>query len=199
MNDPAATITASFAAHIEEISTLAVDITDALAETSEVMVHALLSDNKVLCAGSGRFSALAGIFVSQLVTHYERERPGLPAIALSADSCLLNAVSESSQYAEALARQVNTLGSPGDILFLLAGTSRNAETLVRAVRAAHERGLTVILCHGIDQVDALSLLGTQDVELAVAAANPARLMESYLMLINCLCELIDQFLFGGEA
>lgn len=198
MNDPATTITASFAAHIEEISTLAVDITDALAETSEVMVHALLSDNKVLCAGSGRFSALAGIFVSQLVTHYERERPGLPAIALSADSCLLNAVSESSQYAEALARQVNTLGSPGDILFLLAGTSRNAETLVRAVRAAHERGLTVILCHGTNQVDALSLLGTQDVELAVAVANPARLMESYLMLINCLCELIDQFLFGGE-
>lgn len=199
MNDPVTTITASFAAHIEEISTLAVDITDALAETSEVMVHALLSDNKVLCAGSGRFSALAGIFVSQLVTHYERERPGLPAIALSADSCLLNAVSESSQYAEALARQVNTLGSPGDILFLLAGTSRDAETLVRAVRAAHERGLTVILCHGTNQVDALSLLGTQDVELAVAVANPARLMESYLMLINCLCELIDQFLFGGEA
>jgi D-sedoheptulose 7-phosphate isomerase len=48
-------------------------------------------------------------------------------------------------------------------------------------------------------VDALSLLGAQDVELAVAVTNPARLMESYLMLINCLCELIDQFLFGGGA
>lgn len=199
MNDPATTITASFASHIEDISTLAVNITDALAETSEVMVHALLSDKKVLCAGSGRFSALAAIFASQLVTHYERERPGLPAIALSADSCLLNAVSESSQYAESLARQVSTLGSPGDILFLLAGNTRDAESLTRAVRAAHERELTVILCHGANHVDALSLLGAQDVELAVAVTNPARLMESYLMLINCLCELIDQFLFGGGA
>jgi D-sedoheptulose 7-phosphate isomerase len=199
MNDPATTITASFAAHMEDISTLAITITDALAETSEVMVHALLSDKKVLCAGSGRFCALAGIFASQLVTHYERERPGLPAVALSADSCLLNAISDSSQYAESLARQVSTLGSPGDILFLLAGTTKDAEPLVRAVRAAHEREMTVILCHGANQQDALSLLGAQDVELSMPFASPARLMESYLLLINCLCELIDQFLFGGEA
>ncbi len=199
MSDPATTITASFAAHIEDISTLAVNITDALAETSEVMVHALLSDKKVLCAGSGRFSALAEIFASQLVTHYERERPGLPAVALSASGCLLNAISESSQYAESLARQVSTLGSSGDILFLLAGTARDADILIRAVRAAHERDLTVILCHGANPHNVLSLLGTQDVELAVPCANPARLMESYLVLLNCLCELIDQFLFGGEG
>jgi phosphoheptose isomerase len=198
MNDPATTITASFAAHIEDISTIAVHITDSLAEASEVLVHALLSDNKVLCAGSGSNSALAQIFASQLVTHFERERPGLPAFALSADSCLINAVSETSQYAESLARQVSTLGSPGDILFLMADNGQ-AETLIRAVRAAHERGLAVILCHGDNQIEALSLLGVQDVDLAVPVASSPRLMESYLVLINCLCELIDQFLFGGKA
>lgn len=198
MSDPATTITASFAAHIEDISTIAVQVTDTLAEASEVLVHALLSDNKVLCAGSGSTSALAQLFAGQLVTHFERERPGLPALALSADSCLLNAVSESTQYAESLARQVSTLGSPGDILFLLAGRGQS-ETLIRAVRAAHERGLTVILCHGASQVDVLPLLDVQDVDLSVPASNSARLMESYLVLINCLCELIDQFLFGGKT
>jgi D-sedoheptulose 7-phosphate isomerase len=197
MIDPANTITANFAAHIEDISSAAVEITTALTEAGEVVVHALLSDKKILCAGSGASNALAQIFASQLVNHFTRERPGLPAIALSADSCLVNAVSDSGQYADALARQVATLGSPGDILFLLASPSQG-ESQIRAVRAAHDRDLTVIVCRGSQHAEAISLLGPQDVELALPISSAPRLMEAYLVIINCLCDLVDQFLFGGE-
>lgn len=198
MNDPTSTITASFAAHMEDISSAAVALTEPLNAACEVMVHALLSDKKILCAGAGSNSALAQIFASQLVNQFTRERPGLPAIALSSDSCLLNTVSESSQYAEALARQVSTLGSPGDILFLLAGQS-DADALVRALRAAHDRDVTVVLCHGHNNGDAVSLLDPRDVELGIPAGSMPRLMETYLVLINCLCQLIDVFLFGGDT
>jgi D-sedoheptulose 7-phosphate isomerase len=195
--DPVSIINEIFAAHIEDISSTAVALAEPLSEATEVLVHGLLSDKKILCAGGGSNNALAQIFASHLVNHFTRERPGLPAIALSADSCLLNAVSETSQYAETLARQISTLGNPGDILFLFAGSS-NGDSLIRAMRAAHDRELSVVLCHGDNQADVVSLLSSQDVELGVPARSAPHLMEAYLVIINCLCELIDQFLFGGE-
>ncbi len=191
-------VTETFAAHMEDISAAAVAVTGSLNEASEVMVHALLSDKKILCAGGGSSNALAQIFASQLVNYFTRERPGLPAIALSSDSCLLNAVSDTSQYAETLARQVSTLGNPGDILFLMAGQA-NSDPLIRAIRAAHDRELTVVLCHGDNHADVGSLLTPGDVELGVPVNSTPRLMETYLVLINCLCQLIDLFLFGGES
>ena len=196
--DPVSIINEIFAAHIEDISSTAVALAEPLSEASEVIVHGLLSDKKILCAGGGSNSALAQIFTSHLVNHFTRERPGLPAIALSADTCLLNAVSETSQYAETIARQVSTLGNPGDTLFLLAGSS-NGDSLIRAMRAAHERELTVVLCHGDNQADVVSLLNNQDVELGVPVRSTPQLMEAYLVIINCLCELIDRFLFGAES
>ena len=196
--DPVSIINEIFAAHIEDISSTAVALAEPLSEASEVIVHGLLSDKKILCAGGGSNNALAQIFASHLVNHYTRERPGLPAIALSADSCLLNAVSETSQYAETMARQVSTLGNPEDILFLLAGSS-NSDSLIRAMRAAHERELTVVLCHGDNHADVAALLNTQDVELCVPVRSAPHLMEAYLVIINCLCELIDRFLFGAES
>lgn len=196
--DSSNTVAQNFAAHIEDISTAAVALVEPLNEASEVIVHALLSDSKILCAGAGHSNALAQIFASQLVNFFTRERPGLPAIALSSDSCLLNAVSDTGQFADSLARQVSTLGTPGDILFLMAGQS-SSDSLVRALQAAHDRELTVILCHGDSNADVVSLLATPDVELGIPISSPPRLLEAYLVLINCLCHSIDLFLFGEDV
>ena len=195
--DPLAKIAEIFAAHIEEVSATAVAVAEPLTEASEVMVHALLSDNKILCAGSGNHNILAQLFASHLVNQFSRERPGLPAYALSADSCLLNAISEHTQYADSMARQVSTIGGQGFILFLLAGAT-HGDSLTRALSAGPDRDMTVVLCHGGDQADAVSLLGMQDVEISLPVVEPARLIEAQMVLVNCLCELIDSFLFGGD-
>lgn len=195
--DPVGTVSEIFASHIEEISAAAVTSPEGINEACEVMVHALLSDRKILCAGSGNCAVLSQLFASHLLNHFRRERPGLPAIALSADCCIVNAISEETQYADAMARQVSTLGNPGDVLFLLAGTTRG-DSLVRALRAGREREMTVILCHGSQHASVASLLDTHDVEISLPISHPARLLEAHLVLIHCFCELIDLYLFGGE-
>jgi D-sedoheptulose 7-phosphate isomerase len=195
--DPIGTIAEIFATHIEEVSAAAVTAPDSINEACEVMVHALLSDKKILSAGSGNCAVLAQLFATHLLHHFQRERPGLPAIALSADSCMVNTISEDTQYADAIARQVSTLGQPGDILLLIAGSGRG-DSLVRALSAARERDMTVILCHGSNHTSAASLLDTHDVEISLPIGQPARLLEAQLVLIHCVCELIDIYLFGGE-
>ena len=195
--DPIEILSELFATHIEEVSATAVTVAEPVSNASEVIVHALLSDHKILCAGSGPQSAIAQLFSSHLTNQFSRERPGLPAIALSADSCLLNTLCENNQYAESIARQVNTLGNRGDILLLLAGHSTNS--LTRAISAAHDRELTVILLHGSDQPDAAALLNRHDIEVSLPVSGFARLLETNVLLINCLSELIDVFLFGGET
>ena len=195
--DPIESVSELFAAHIEEVSATAVAVAEPLCDTSEIMVHALLSDHKILCAGCGPQNAVAQLFSAHLVNQFARERPGLPAIALSSDSCLLNTLCETGQYADSIARQVNTLGNRGDVLMLLAGSSTNS--LTRAIAAAHDRELTVVLFHDNNQPDAAALLGRQDIEIALPTSTAARLIEANVVLINCLCELIDQYLFGGDA
>lgn len=192
------TIAQTFASHMEDIAGAAVALSAPLQEASQVMVHALLSDSKILCAGGGTSNALAQLLVSQLVNYFAHDRPGLPAIALSSDSCLVNSLSDSSQFAETLARQVSTLGSQGDILFLLAGQHNN-DALVRALRAAHDRDMTVVLCYSDGNADVASLLGPRDVELAIPVEPGPRSMEIYLVLINCLCQLIELSLFGAAS
>lgn len=188
-----------FAQHMEDISATAVGANQAIAEAGEVVVHALLSDNKVLCAGSGSFHLVAQLFTSHLLNRFDRERPALPAITLSADSTLVNAISEDTQFADAIARQIGALGNAGDVLLLAAGHGRG-ESLIRALRAALDREMIVVLLHGQDQHqhDLLSLLTSRDVEVAIPVDSNARLLESQLVLINVLGELVDLYLFGGE-
>jgi phosphoheptose isomerase len=195
--DPIVTLSNILDSHIDVVEATFGTVAEAVSEAGEAMVHALGGgqDNKILCAGSGPQSAIAQLFTSHLVNQLSFERPGLPAIALSSDNCLLNTLCENNQYADSLARQVSTLGDQGDILLLLAGTS--TRSLTRAISAAHDREMTVILLHGADQSDAAALLNSHDIEIALPVTEGARLLETHVLLVNSLCELIDMYLFGG--
>lgn len=195
--DHSSHIAGIFAGHIEDVSATAVTVNESLAEAGEVIVHALLSDNKVLCAGSGTFNLVAQLFTSHLLHRFTTERPALPAIALSTDSNLIHTISDETQYADALARQVSALGAPGDILLLAASPGRG-ESMIRALRAASDRDMVVVMLHGLDQTDAQSLLTSRDVEINIPVESVPRLLETQIVLTNILSELVDLYLFGGE-
>lgn len=55
-------------------------------QASLVMVNALLNEGKMLACGNGGSAGDAQHFSSELLNRFERERPSLPAIALTTDS-----------------------------------------------------------------------------------------------------------------
>jgi len=170
----------------------------AIARAATLLASALAGGARVLCCGNGGSAADAQHFASELVNHYERERPGLPAIALTTDSSTLTSLANDYGYAEVFARQVNALGQPGDVLFAIT-TSGRSENILRAVAAARQRNMQVIALCGRDGGGIPDLLRDGDTEIRVPGTSTARIQEVHLLAIHCLCDLIDKLLPPQET
>jgi D-sedoheptulose 7-phosphate isomerase len=174
---------------------------DALAESiaaaGQVMADSLLADGKILICGNGGSAADAQHFSSELVNHFETDRPGLPAIALTTDTSTVTSISNDYSFGEIFSRQVRTLGRPRDVLVGIS-TSGNSENIVRAVDAAHERGMKVVALTGRDGGRMVGLFTAGDVEIRVPATRTARIQEVHLLVIHCLCDLVDTALQAAE-
>ncbi|MFW9605626.1 MAG: phosphoheptose isomerase [Pseudomonas sp.] len=172
-------------------------LTPQIERASQVMVSSLLNERKILSCGNGGSAGDAQHFSSELLNRFERERPSLPAIALTTDSSTITSIANDYSYGEVFSKQIRALGQPGDILLAIS-TSGNSNNVINAILAAHDRDMYVIALTGREGGAISSLLLPNDVEICVPAHSTARIQEVHLLIIHCLCDLIDRQLFGSE-
>jgi len=170
--------------------------TPVIAHAGEILLHCLASDNKILCLGNGASAALSQHFSSLLLNRFRTERPGLPALSIGSDQAALTAVAEDNGFSDAYAKQIRALGQPGDVLLVLSSHGR-ANSLVQAVQAAHDRDMTVIALTGGDGGNVTALLRPDEPEICVPCDDPILVHNSQLLILHCLCDLIDYQLFGA--
>jgi len=168
----------------------AIDLAPTIVAAAAAMTHSLLEDGKILSCGNGGSAADAQHFSSELLNRFELERPGLPAVALTTDSSTLTSIANDYAYNEIFAKQVRALGQPLDVLLAIS-TSGNSENVLRAIHAAHERGLKVVALTGRDGGSMAGALGADDIEIRVPAERTCRIQEVHLLIIHALCDLID--------
>lgn len=167
-------------------------------KAAQLILRSLLNDGKVLSCGNGGSAADAQHFSGELLGRFERERPGLPAIALTTDSSTLTAIANDYQYDDVFSKQVRALGQSGDVLLAIS-TSGDSENVLRAVTTAQSRGLTVVALVGRDGGTIAQSLNSEDVELRVPADRTCRIQEVHLLIIHCLCDLIDVGILGNDS
>ncbi len=172
------------------------ELSPLIAQAAHLMTQALLADGKVLSCGNGGSAADAQHFSSELLNRFELERPGLPAVALTTDSSTLTSIGNDYEFAEIFAKQVRALGHSDDVLLAIS-TSGHSQNVLRAIQAAHERGLKVVALTGRDGGPIAEALHSEDLELRVPAQRTCRIQEVHLLIIHCLCDLIDAELLGG--
>lgn len=175
---------------------IAEQMAEPIARAAQHLVECFMQEGKVLCCGNGGSAADAQRLVTALVNRYERERPGLGAINLSADGGTLTSIANDYIYSMVFARQVLALGSSGDVLVAIS-TSGNSSNVLEAVRAAHEHDMTVIALTGGDGGDLAGILEPKDILICVPLSNSARIREVHLLSIHCLCDSIDFSLLGA--
>jgi D-sedoheptulose 7-phosphate isomerase len=162
----------------------------------QLMCQALLDDGKILSCGNGGAAGEAQHFSSELLNRFEMERPGLPAVALTTDTSTLTSIANDYTFEDIFAKQIRALGRQNDLLLAIS-TSGNSENVCRAVIAAHERAMKVVALTGGDGGRVADLLAEDDVEIRVPANRTARIQEAHLLIIHCLCDLIDTTLLGA--
>ncbi|MGJ0430347.1 phosphoheptose isomerase [Methylobacter sp.] len=163
---------------------------------SQRLVAALLNDKKILSCGNGGSAANAQFLSSAMLNQFERERPSLPAIALTTDTVALTAIANAYHFDEIFAKQIRALGQGGDILVAYTDAS-DAANLSKAITTAHDKDISVIALTGHDGGMIAPLLNETDIEIRVPSSSTARIQEVHLLITHCLCDLIDHQLFGG--
>ena len=161
----------------------------------QTMIDCLRSDGKVLSCGNGGSAGDAQHFSAELLNRFEMERPPLAAIALTTDSSTLTSIANDYSYAEVFSKQVAALGRKGDVLLAIS-TSGNSDNVIKAIAAAHERGMTVVALTGRDGGVMKDLYAERDIEIRVPSERTARIQEVHLLVIHCLCDMIDHELYG---
>lgn len=187
-------IKACFTESIQTQIAAAEALPDAIARAAMTIVQSLLNGNKILSCGNGTCAANAQHFATAMINRFETERPGLPAMALNADSVLLTAIANDRLHDEVYAKQVRAFGQARDILLAIS-TRGNSRDIIKAVEAAVTRDMTIIALTGYDGGELAGLLGPQDVEIRIPSHRSARIQEMHMLTVNCLCDLIDNTLF----
>lgn len=160
----------------------------AIENAATLMAEAILGNHKIISCGNGGSHCDAMHFAEELTGRYRDNRRALPAIAIS-DPSHLSCVSNDFGYEFVFSRFVEGLGQPGDVLLGLS-TSGNSANIVRAVEAARDRGMKVVILSG---KDGGKLAGLADVEIRVPHFGYAdRVQEIHIKVIHIFMLLIEK-------
>jgi D-sedoheptulose 7-phosphate isomerase len=168
-----------------------------IVDAVSALVGCITAGGKVLSCGNGGSAGDAQHFAAEFVGRFERERPGLAAIALTTDSSILTAIGNDYDFTSIFSKQVQALGAPGDVLLAIT-TSGNSANVVAAVEAARAKDMTVIALTGHKGGKLRELLQETDVMICVPHERTARIQEVHLLVLHCLCDAVDLQLLGEQ-
>lgn len=166
------------------------------AEAALLLINCLMNDGKILICGNGGSAGDAQHFAAEMTGRFEQERMELAAIALTTDTSALTAIGNDYGFDHIFSKQVRALGRTGDVLVGIS-TSGNSSNVIEAIKAAHEREMSVIAFTGRDGGKIAALLKDNDILLNVPHPRTARIQENHIVLIHALCDCIDTMLLEG--
>ncbi len=192
----------SFASSIAAKETFAAEHGETLEKVARLVADALSNGHKVLLFGNGGSAADAQHVAAEFVNRFLVERRPLPAIALTTDTSALTSIANDYGYDQVFSKQVEALGSAGDVAIAIS-TSGRSPSVLRAIDACGKVGLFVV---GLTGGDGGDMREQVDFLLNVSATrDTARVQETHIAAMHVLCDLVDRLLFpaayekGGRA
>ncbi len=160
-------------------------------DISEQCIQAFRSGHKVILAGNGGSASDAQHIAAEFVGRFEKDRAGLPALALATNSSSITAIGNDYGYDAIFQRQVQALAVPGDVFFGFT-TSGNSNNIIAAVQECRAKGIASI---GMTGESGGSLLELCDYCFCVPSSNTARIQEAHITVGHILCSLVENALF----
>lgn len=187
--------------HFFESADLQYQVAEALAGSvagaAQVLVDGISAGGRVICCGYGLSDLDARYMAALLLGRFEQDRPALAAVALGFDAPL--SLGAGSYTDAILARQVQALGHPGDILMLFDARPTDLGSLRELLTVAHAQDMIVIALTGQLDDELRAQLVETDVHIRVPHSRTARVREIHRLLTHCLCDAVDlQLLGSGE-
>lgn len=164
---------------------------DTVAKVASEMVRTFQAGRKVLFFGNGGSAADAQHLAAEFVGRFVRERRALAALALTTDSSAMTAIGNDYSYERVFARQLEALGSSGDVAVGIS-TSGNSPNVLAAIRAAKTMGIITVGLTGLRGGD---LRSSVDYCMGVPSDRTPRIQEAHILIGHILCEIVEEELF----
>ena len=166
------------------------DISDSI----DKIIYALGKKKKLLVAGNGGSAADSQHFVAELVGRYNFDRPPLNALALTTDTSVLTCIGNDYSYEDIFSRQIEGLGSDGDVFFAIS-TSGNSPNIIKALKKASTMGILTI---GLTGRDGGLMKKLCDICICVKSNSTPRIQETHLLIEHIICSMVEDVIFGND-
>jgi len=162
-----------------------------IAAAAEALIACFEGGGTAYFCGNGGSAADAQHLACEFAGRYLIDRPGLPAVALSTNTSSLTSIGNDFGFDVVFSRQLEGLGTPGDVLVALT-TSGGSPNVLRAVETAHALGMVVI---GFTGIKGKSFAAQCDHALITPHALTPRVQEGHIAMGHALCQVVERALF----
>ncbi|TLX72145.1 D-sedoheptulose 7-phosphate isomerase [Labilibacter sediminis] len=160
-------------------------------EAGDLMVNSLKNGGKIISCGNGGSMSDAMHFAEELTGRFRDDRKGLAAVAIS-DPTHITCVANDYGFDYIFSRYVEAAGNSNDVLLAIS-TSGNSANVIKAVEAAHEKGMKVVVLSG---KSGGKLKDMCDVELRVPHNGYSdRVQEIHIQIIHSFIQYIEMEYF----
>jgi D-sedoheptulose 7-phosphate isomerase len=166
-----------------------------IAQVAQACIEALRQGHKILFAGNGGSAADAQHLAAELVSRFAYDRPGLPAFALTTDTSVLTAIGNDYGYERLFARQIEAVGSAGDVFFGIS-TSGRSPNVLNALELARERGIVTV---GMTGRHGGEMAERSDYLLRVPSDSTPRIQEGHIAIGHAICQIIEAQMFPRSS
>ncbi len=187
-------IDAILSAHAQAVASIGA-LAPRIHDAAERMLRVLGHGGQIYVCGNGGSAADSQHFAAELAGRFERERRGLPVVALTTDTSALTSIGNDYGFEHIFRRQLEALARPGELLIVLS-TSGNSTNIVRTVEHAREHNIQTVGLLGRDGGRLASLV---DVPLTVPVDNTARIQEAHIVILHMLCEAVESGYEAGDS
>jgi D-sedoheptulose 7-phosphate isomerase len=162
-----------------------------IAQAAEWIAAAYRSGGKTILFGNGGSAADAQHLAAEFTGRLSRDRPALPAIALTANTSELTAIGNDWGFEQVFSRLIEAQGEEGDVAIAIStsGNSPNLLTAVDEARARRLRTIALLGCGGGKLADRV------DLALVVPSDDTQRIQESHITLAHAIAEVVESLLF----
>jgi len=167
------------------------DLIRSVHQFEERATKCLAAGGRILCCGNGGSLSQATHFAEEWTGRFRRDRPALPALALS-DPAQMSCIANDFGFDQVFARQLEAHGRKPD-LFVALSTSGNSRNVIEAARTARRIG-----------IDSVALVGreggqlAEEVDIAIRvpiAIHPDRIQECHLVILHSIIEAVERVMF----
>lgn len=164
---------------------------DKIVEIAQLLIDCLKNGNKIILFGNGGSAADSQHIAAELVGRFQKERSGLPALALTTNTSIITAIANDYGYDQIFSKQLEALAKKGDVVVGIS-TSGNADNVIKGLNKAKELGLKTI---GLTGCDGGGLAKIVDLSLVVSSRVTARIQESHIAIGHVICDLVEKNVF----